>query len=125
MATKGKKSNAKQKTQEYSFVRCELRSEDKKSAKIWIEENTSDMGALAHDIIASGYKLSCSFSSEYDTFTASLTGKAEESVNEFKTLTARHKEWIVAVMTVFYKHSVMFKSQVWETDDDEDEDGWS
>lgn len=117
--------NAKQKRslEAYSFVRCELSSEDKKAAKVWIDENMADMGPIIHDIVAEDYKLSVSFSSDHDTFTASLTGK-EGAVNEFKTLTARHKDWHVAAMTVAFKHTVMFKSKVWESEDTED-DGWA
>lgn len=120
-----KSSNAKKSRglEAYSFVRCELSAEDKKAAKVWIEENTSDMAAIVHDVVASDYKISCSFSSDHDTFTVSLTGK-EGSLNEYKTLTARHRDWVVATMTVMYKHSVMFGSKVWESDDTED-DGWS
>lgn len=125
MPRKGASKNVKSAAKNYEFVRCELSAEDKKTAKLWIEDNTVDMGAIVHDTVASGYKLSCSFSSDFDTFTASLTGKPDESVNEYKTLTARHKEWITAVMTVMYKHTVMFKSQVWETDVDADDDGWA
>lgn len=116
----GKKSSG---LDAYSFVRCELSSEDKKAAKIWIAENTRDMGAITHDVVAEGYKLSVSFSSDHDTFTASLTGKPD-SLNEYKTLTARHADWVVAVMTVLYKHTVMFRSKVWESEASED-DGWS
>lgn len=125
MATKGRGKNANKKTQDYTFVRCELSADDKKACKVWIDENTSDFGALLHDVMASGHKFSCSFSSDFDTFTASLTGKADESVNEFKTLTARHKDWLFAALTVLYKHSVMFRSGVWETDQDTDDDGWA
>lgn len=125
MASRGKGKNAASKRQEYSFVRCELQAEDKKAAKVWMQENATEFGALLHDVMASGYKFSCSFSKDYDTFTASLTGKADESVNEYKTLTARHKDWVDAAMTVLYKHCVMFRSGVWEADDDDDDDGWA
>jgi len=81
------------------------------------------MGAIVHDMVASGYKMSVSFSQDHDTFTVSLTGK-EGSLNEFKTLTARHADWIVATMTVLFKNAVMFRGGVWETDDEGD-DGWS
>lgn len=123
MAAGKKKAKSSAGFDNYSFVRCELNSDDKKAAKIWIEENSSEMGAITHDAIADGYKLSVSFSSDHDTFTASLTGK-EGALNEYKTMTARHKDWIVAVMTVMYKNAVMFKSGVWETDTEED-DGWA
>lgn len=125
MAMARGKQNDKKKASlaDYSFVRCELTSEDKKAAKIWIEANLGDMAAIAHDVVSSEYKMSVSFSSEHDTFTASLTGK-EDAVNAFKTLTARHKDWTIAVMTVLYKHAVMFGSKVWESEDT-DNDGWS
>lgn len=125
MATRGKGKNASKKTQDYQFVRCELRAEDKKACKVWIDENAADFGAMLHDVVASGYKFSCSFSADFDTFTASLTGKPDESVNEFKTLTARHKDWQIAAMTLLYKNAVMFRSGVWETDQDTEDDGWA
>lgn len=123
MAQGKKKNGQKKPLADYTFVRCELTSEDKKAAKIWIEENMGDLGAIIHDIVASDYKMSVSFSQDHDTFTASLTGK-EGALNEYKTLTARHADWTIAVMTVAYKHSVMFGSKVWESEDSED-DGWA
>ena len=123
-STKGKKNAQKQVSlADYSFVRCELTSEDKKAAKIWIDENFHEMGAMLHDVVASDYKFSVSFSSEHDTFTASLTGKPD-AINAFKTLTARHSDWQIAAMTVLYKNAVMFKSGIWESEDASD-DGWS
>lgn len=122
-AKRGRNGNKKATLENYSFVRCELTSEDKKAAKVWIAENLSDMGPMLHDVMAENYKFSCSFSQDHDTFTATLTGK-EGSINEFKTLTARHADWLTAAMTVLYKHGVMFAAKVWETDSEED-DGWS
>lgn len=109
----------------YQFVRCELNSEDKKAAKIWIEENTKELGSLLHDVVASDYKQTLSFSSEHDTFTACLVGKEDNAINPRKTLTARHKDWIVAVLTVLYKHQVIFQGGVWEQADDDTDDGWA
>jgi hypothetical protein len=125
MATKPKGKKRGSSMDQYSFIRCEMRAEDKKVAKIWIEENADNFGSKLHDAIASGYKFSCSFSSDYDTFTCSLTGKPDECVNEFKTLTARHKDWVVAALTVLYKHEIMFKSGVWESVEDTEDEGWS
>lgn len=109
----------------YVFVKCELNAEDKKAAKIWIEENTAEFGPLLHDIIASDYKFTCSFSSEHDTFTACLVGKEDNPINGKKTLTARHKDWIVAGLTVLYKHLVVFQGGVWENAIEDEDDGWA
>lgn len=109
----------------YEFVRCELRSEDKKSAKVWVEANTTEFGAMLGDACASGYKYSLTFSPDHDTFTACFTGKEDHPYNGFKTLTARHKDWLVAAMTLLYKAQVMFKNGVWETDADDEDDGWA
>jgi hypothetical protein len=109
----------------YEFVRCELSAEDKKSAKIWIDENTTQLGAMLHDAVASDYKFSLSFSSEHDTFTACLTGKPDCAANPFKILTSRHKDWISAALSVLYKHAVIFKSGVWEDDTPDSDDGWA
>jgi len=108
---------------DYRFVRCELTSEDKKKAKIWIEKYTPEFGAKLHDLMASDYKVSITYSSEHDTFTATATGK-EGALNEFCTLTARHKDWITAGMTLLYKHEVLFGGKVWEGDE-ADADGWA
>jgi len=125
MASTGRKSKRGKGQIEYSFVRCELTAEDKKDAKIWIDKHTHDLGAIAHDVMAEDYKLTCSFSSEHDTFTACLVGKEGNALNEGKTLTARHKDWITAILTVLYKHLVMFQAKTWETDDADDSDGWA
>lgn len=108
----------------YVFVRCELTAEDKKTAKIWIEENTAQFGPLLHDVMAEEYKFTCSFSSDHDTFTACLVGKEDNAINGKKTLTARHKDWVVASMTVLYKHLVMFKGGLWVTSEVNDDDNW-
>lgn len=121
------KRNGKQSSDfaSYEFVKCELNSEDKKAAKIWIEENTTELGSKLHDVVASDYKYSLSFSSEHDTFTACLVGKEDNPINSKKTLTARHKDWLVATMTVLYKHEVIFKSGVWESGSGDEDDGWA
>lgn len=121
---KGKSRKSTQLPQ-YSFVRCELNSDDKKSAKIWIDENRSQLPEMLHDVMASGYKFSCTYSDEHDTFTATFSGKPEEALNELKTLTARHKDWVVATLTLLYKHQVIFKSGIWETDIDDDDASWA
>lgn len=109
---------------EYVFVRCELSAEDKKAARIWIEENTTEFGPLLHDVMASDYKFTCSFSSDHDTFTACLVGKEDNPLNGKKTLTARHKDWFHAAMTVLYKHLVMFRGTVWISSEASDDDNW-
>jgi hypothetical protein len=125
MATKGKKASKNASFGDYQFVRCELSSEDKKAAKVWIEENAAHSGEVIHDIVASDYKFSLSFSSEHDTFTACLVGKPDNVHNPQKTLTARHKDWVTAMMTVAFKHNVMFKGTIWESDDAGEDDGWA
>lgn len=123
MARGKKNANRSGSLENYSFVRCELRAEDKERAKAWIDKNKSTFAANVHDLVASDYKVSLSFSSDHDTFTASATGK-EGAVNEFKTLTARHKDWSVALQTLLFKHLVMFDGGVWESETAED-DGWA
>lgn len=108
----------------YVFVRCELSAEDKKAAKIWIDENTADFGPLLHDVMASDYKFTCSFSQDHDTFTACLVGKEDNALNGKKTLTARHKDWVFAAMTVLYKHLVLFRDGVWISEEASDDDNW-
>lgn len=108
----------------YVFVRCELTAEDKKTAKVWIEENTAQFGPLLHDVMASDYKFTCTFSQDHDTFTACLVGKEDNPINGKKTLTARHKDWVVASMTVLYKHLIMFRGGVWISAEVNDDDNW-
>lgn len=125
MAAKGKKNVRSNDFGGYSFVKCELTSDDRKAAKIWIEANTDALGGLLHDAVASDLKFSLSFSSEFDTFTACLVGKEDHVFNAKKTITARHKDWVIAALTVLYKHLVMFKGTVWESTAAEDDDGWA
>lgn len=127
IAMAGKRTNSKAKfdASAYVFVKCELSAEDKIEAKAWVDKNTQNMGLLLHDVIASDYKFTCSFSSEHDTFTACLVGKEDNPINGKKTLTARHKDWIFAAMTVLFKHLEMFKGGVWESDMDNEDDGWA
>ena len=125
MATKRGTNRAKFDASSYVFVKCELRSEDKADAKEWLAKNTKDLGTKLHDVMASDYKFTCSFSQEHDTFTACLVGKEDNPINGKKTLTARHKDWVAAAMTVLFKHEVMFGSGVWESGVDQEDDGWA
>lgn len=125
MAAKGKKNVRSNDFSGYTFVKCELTGDDKKAAKIWIEANANEMGSLLHDAMASDLKFSCSFSAEHDTFTACLVGKEDNVFNAKKTLTARHKDWVTASLTVLYKHLVMFGGTVWEASMPEEDDGWA
>lgn len=125
MAAKGKKNAGNERFEGYRFVKCEMLETDKKTAKIWIEENATQFGPLLHDVMASDYKLSVSFSSEHDTFTACLVGKTDNVFNSQKTLTARHKDWVFAAMTVLYKHLVIFKGTIWEDTMSSEDDGWA
>lgn len=125
MAARGKNAKKTSSMPSYEFVKCELSAEDKKAAKIWIEENTAQLGEMLHEVMADDYKFTVSFSQEHDTFTACLVGKPDQALNPQKTLTARHKDWTVAAMTVLYKHAVVFKSRLWENDATDDDDGWA
>lgn len=117
------KKRGKKAAPQYEFARCELSAEDKRAAKAWAEAESKNLGPLLHDVGASGYKIGLSFSDEHDTWTASFSGKPEEAINELMVLTARHKDWVLALMTLLYKHVVIFKSGVWEGDDGEEDDG--
>ena len=125
MAKRDKKSNGNSNFGGYTFVKCELTSDDKKAAKIWIEANSDALGGLLHDAIASDLKFSLSFSAEHDTFTACLIGKPDNVFNAEKTLTARHKDWPTAALTVLYKHLVMFNGTVWQSSAAQEDDGWA
>lgn len=124
MARKPAKARGNDNFSGYAFVRCELTAEDKKTAKVWIDENTAQFGPLLHDVMASDYKFTCTFSPDHDTFTACLVGKEDNALNPKKTLTARHKDWVVASMTVLYKHLVMFRDGVWVSAEVNEDDNW-
>lgn len=125
MARKQGKKNGTSFGGDYKFVKAELRAEEKPKAKAWIEANTTNLGPILSDVVASDYKFSLSFSQDHDTFTACLTGKEDNAINAFKILTARHKDWQVATLTVLYKHGIMFKQGVWESAEDTEDDGWA
>lgn len=123
MSRKNSTNKQSRKQITYSFVRCELRKEDRDKAKAFITKNNDVMASKVHSLCGEGVKLSISLSKENDTFTASATGQ-EGSVNEGLILTARHKDWWTAVGTLIFKHEILFDRGPWEGDD-EDEDGWS
>lgn len=125
MAAKGKKNAGSNDFGGYSFVKCELGSADKEKAKAWIEAHSDEMGGMLSDAVASDLKFSLSFSSEHDTFTACLVGKEDNVFNAKKTLTARHKDWVIATFTVLYKHLVMFNGTVWQSAPAAEDDGWA
>lgn len=125
MATrKGRSNNSRNNSRpSFTFVRCELRKEDKDECKAWIEKNSKTLSSKVHSLMGEGHKISLSLSTEKDTFTASATGQ-EDSSNEGLILTARHKDWYMALSTLVFKHENMFENGIWATGDEGD-DGWS
>lgn len=123
MARSKRGGSKQQKQLSFSFVRCELRKEDKERAKTWIQKNEKDFWGMLHSLMGEGHKVSFSLSKEGDTFTCSATGQ-QDSPNEGLILTARHKDPWQAAATLLFKHHVLFDEGIWSTDDDED-DGWS
>lgn len=89
------------------FVRCEFDAESKAEFVRWSEENSADSAlmALTDELTEHALKLSISFSSEAETYTASLSG-TKDSPQMFKgwTLTARSNNWERALQALAFKH---------------------
>lgn len=122
MARKGSTRNQRKQIN-YTFVRCELNKDTKVAAAEWIQKNGKVIPSKIHSLMGEGHKISLSLSQEKDTFTASATGQ-EGSNNEGLILTARHKDWWIALQTLVYKHEEMFEEGLWNAGE-EDDDGWS
>lgn len=101
---------------EYEFVKGELSTDQKAEAKIWIDKNGDDYAPLVGDLLASDYKLSMSYDSYNDTFVISLTGKPDNKYNAGKILTGRGRTWYLGLMSVLFKHNVVFNSGTWRSD---------
>jgi hypothetical protein len=110
---------------EYEFVRGELNADQKKDAAAWMKKHGDDYAPLLDDLLASDYKLSMSFDAYNDTFVISLTGKPDNAHNAGKILTGRGKSWFLGLMSMLYKHHVLFKGGAWVSDSASDDGDFS
>lgn len=124
MAARKGKSKAFEKI-DYEFVRGELNAEQKKDASTWMKKNQDDYSPMLDDLLANDYKLSMSFDSYNDTFVISLTGKPDNKHNAGKILTGRGKTWYLGLMSMLYKHHVLYKGAAWISDTPDDEGDFS
>lgn len=113
MPRKFTKQNKTSSFGDYEFYSYNLSTDEKKKFAGWVETVTDDWVLIVGTFIASGFKMSCSFSDQDNCFIASATCQDEGSPNHKKILTSRHPEWSMALLLNVFKHQEIFRSGAW------------
>lgn len=88
------------------FINVTLTSAEKELFAAW-EVHDNDLFELVASRIQSGYKLSCGYNAQNDTFTASLTCARDKDPNKGYILPAFAKDWYHAVRVMAFKDLVL------------------
>ena len=109
-----RKKQAASSWQQTTFVRCELTAEDKIAYKNWVSVKGYSPDDYVTQALQDNYKISFSYSEQNDSFICSITRKAEDCLNASRCMTSHAKDFITALNVTLFKHTVLFKSGVWE-----------
>lgn len=98
---------------EIEFVNYRLEGKEKAAFKVWYQKNSEQLVTLIINTIASGYKNSCSFSRETETWTSALTCQEEGNPNHNQCLTSRAGDYWEAQALNIYKHLELSEGGIW------------
>lgn len=113
MARRTQRSANKNGFGEFQFVNVNLNKSDKPEVDNWLLENEADLPIYMDEIVASGHKLSLSWSDYSDCYTCSASGVDESSANYHKILTARAGSAFDALVLLLFKHHVRCSPGIW------------
>lgn len=94
------------------FVNVKLSQEEKKHIKANLLGEVAGYEFLMN-VATAGYKCSISYSIPEDVFTASLTGRYQETPNGGITMSVRHRDLITALTALHFCHEEAGKLGEW------------
>lgn len=85
----------------FTVVNVDFSVEDKVVISVWIEDHVSEIMDIIYHVLQTDFKVSASYSSDYECFTVSLTDKRKQPANtKAKVYMFRHgdlrKLWGIA-----------------------------
>lgn len=93
---------------DFYFIDCRLDSRDKDKFNAWYKTATEDFSTYWGTVLQGGYKQSCTWDNQNDTFTASITCVDDEHPNYGAVLTSRADNPVEALALTLYKYIVVF-----------------
>jgi hypothetical protein len=90
------------------FVNYDLTPEQKVTFRGWMADNFDKLADMMHSVVAGGYSLSVKMDTKSDGYLVYLTCTDDKSVNKGWVLTSRGSHPLNAMLSVFWKHAVLF-----------------
>ena len=104
------------------FVNYTLTEDDKLNFGSW-DVDDHDLWIILVTCIQAGYKFSCSYNAQNDTFVACLHCNDKGSPNAGFLLSSFAPEWYLAVKSLLYKHEVVLEGN-WQTEEVQKQAKW-
>lgn len=93
---------------ENKFVRYDLTTEQKATFKGWMADNYDKLADMMQIVVDQDYSLSVKLDSRGGGYAVFLTCRSEKSPNNGWVLTARGSHPLNALLSVLWKHTVLF-----------------
>lgn len=93
---------------DYYFIECRLDVRDKDKFAAWYKAANEDFSMYWATVLQGGYKQSCTWDMQNDTFIASITCTDQEHPNFGAVLTSRADNPVEALALTLYKYIVIF-----------------
>lgn len=90
------------------FIDVQLDEKGREKLKAWYASLT-DQETLVDELLSEGYKITMSWDTRNQCYSAFLVPSSEKSPNWGMILTARSGNWYRAVVALYYKHKLMLK----------------
>lgn len=103
------------------FVDVKLTAEQRGDFLDW-PERKGDLVVLLQDLADDGYRVGVSWSGEHQSYTVSLTGRADDSPNKGLCMTSFAGKLDVAIWLALFKHRVVTRGRWIESALNEEED---
>jgi hypothetical protein len=100
---------------EVQFVNFDFTPEQKATFKAWLSENYDKAFDMMQNVVDGGYNLSVKIDEKAHGYAAFLTCQNDKSPNKGWILSGRGSHPINAILSVMYRHEVLFDG-AWPTD---------
>lgn len=102
---------------EMQFINFRFSASERDDFDKWMSHGDKVTLKAVHEVCQDDVRISLSWDAKNDCFICAMTGK-EDSLNAGKCLTVRGKTWERALFAAGYVHSVVYKGEVWEGEED-------
>jgi len=108
------RSNNRSRDDMPELVQNKLTPEELTDFGVWVDKNAKKIETLIPETILEGYKLGVSWDAYNNCWIATLTGKGDKCINDYRVLTARADDYYEVQAMLIYKHIEVYHRGKWE-----------